>query len=365
MSLIKFENNQFVFIDDNDNKIELFNAVDPLSNNSHLPSHEVLDDGKTVYPLFDDMISYIDEFDKINEDVMGGLLKQTVILSIFLVTRELLKKQRDLKVLEIGCDKGVLSYYLAKVLSRFNANNRLVCVTDSMGNECDNYWFDKILLSGAGDIVSLVTTEYNNAILPNDYFDIVIINGSVQFAEPAAVIRNAVNSVKNTGLLVCLSERQYLLTSCLQIAVGKSTVYNQDEASTILSKTIDEKDKLYAYKQTNEFILSDYKEKIVDALVPLKAMIKNLNKPQYLTADNDAEIDEKIKLIAQAENDILTIYSKLSSLDIKFNINELKDALIHYKLSDSEDERKSCAKLSKQKYQILIKEMEKYSDFVI
>jgi len=258
-----------------------------------------------------------------------------------------------------------LSYYLAKVLKHFNQNNKLVCVTDLMEDNCENIWFDKILASDAGEIVELMTTEYDSIFLPKDFFDIVIINGSVIYTEPAEVIQNAINFIKKEGLLICGSNSQYLLNSCFQVAFDNCTEYAINDLLSVFSKVIGKEEKMFSYQQTDEFKCCVYKENIVKVLSALKGPIEDLEKSTSSSANSKAEIDEKIKCLSKAEDDILAIYSQLNSLEIKYKISELKEALINYRLFGSNSESAYYAEVCRQKYQSVISEMKNCSDFEI
>ena len=363
LSFISYENCQFFLTDGDDNKTAILKIYDQLSNYSSLPMYE--SEGGKKYPVFDVLTSIFNDFDRVNEDVAQGLDKTEVQLCMLLIAKVLLKKHRDFKVLEIGCDKGVLSFSLARLLKQFNGNNQLICVTDAMSVNCNDRWYDKILLSGAEEIVSLVTTQYNNGLFPRDYFDIVIINGSVSFEDSEKVIYNAVNFTKNNGLLITLPASQYLLSSCFQVIVENCDEYYLNSASSVLVKTIDKKDKYSAYKRTEDYKVSLLKRGIVSEFVSLKEIVEKLGETDYLDGKKDLTIDDKIKALMRAENDVLAIFSHLDSLDIKFNISELKECLIGYRLSQTESERKHFAAQSSQKYQTVICEMRKYSDFMI
>lgn len=363
MGFINFENGWFCLTDGYNNKTPILKRYDPLNNYSSLPVYET--DGGKKYPMFDVLTSIFGDFDRVNEGVAQGLDKTEVQLCVLLITKALLKKHRDFKVLEIGCDNGALSFSLARLLKAFNPKNQLICVTDAMSMNRNDRWHDKIFLSGAEEIVSLVTTPYESTLFPRDYFDIVILNGSAAFEDPGKVIYNAVNFIKNNGLLIALPASQYLLSSCFQVIAENCDEFYLNSVSSVLVKTINKKDKYLAYKRTEDYKVSLLKQDIVSTFVSLKKFIENLGETAYLDGNHDLAIDEQIRMVMRAENDVLTIFSHLDSLDIKFNINELKESLISYRLCHDESERKHFAAVCSQKYQAVICEMRKYADFLI
>lgn len=355
MGDFKVKNNQIVFVDCNGFENVLF-TYDRFRNHSSVPLYEIA--GDTQEPLLMNQLNtFINDFDRINENVPEGLSKETITLCVFLITAELLKKHRNYNVLEIGCDNGVLSCYLAGILKYFNTNNRLICMTDYLDSECRKNWLEKIMLADAADIVSVVTAEYSSDFFKKGYFDIVIINGSVQFDEPAVMINNAVNSAKNNGIIICLPENQYLLNSCFQAVLNNCTEYNQDEKWSVLFKRIDEQDKKNAYECSDEFKLSTVKNEISEILSSIENTVESLFMPDYLQGVNNALVDDAIKKVARAEDDVLNIYSQLNGMNIKFAINELKEALIDFRVCSNEKDRKYNAELCRQKYVTLLQEI--------
>jgi len=363
LSSIIFITNEFFLIDGHKKKTALLKIYDPYNNYSSVPMFEIEDGQK--FPLYDLLMSIANDFDRVNKSATQALDKTEVMLPLLLVTKSLLSKHRDFKALEIGCGNGVLSGPLSRLLQPFNRNNQLICVTDTMDADSHRFWLEKVALFGAEEIVSLAAAGYDDALFPKDHFDVVIINGSVPFDEPAKIIYNAINCIKNNGLLIAVSAGQYLLSSCFQVIFDNCTEYYLDSASSVLVKTMDTKDKHTAYKRTDEYKIKTLKPKIASTFVSLKETVDSLWEADYLNGDNDDRIDEKIRMVMRAEDDVLAIFGHLVSLDIKFNISDLKEALISYRLSRDEAERKHFAAVCGRKFQAVISEMRKYADFIM
>lgn len=360
MSNFNIVNNKVIFMDLQNKETVLLN-ITPLENHSNVPTCQVKKDGSIDFEVFTRWLSSLFlEFDAVNQNVSGGLNENSVYLMVIFVIKQLMEKHRDYKVLEIGCDNGVLSYYLAIVLKHFNPHNQLVCLTDVQQDSSEDLWLDRIAKSNAGDIVSRFTTDYTNAFLEKDFFDIVIINGSVSYEDPKAVVFNAINYLRNGGLLICSPNGQYYLSDFFEASVDQYSEYKYDDVTSVFTKTIGQKEKTIVYRQTDEYKYLECKKDIVGILAGIDKEIQ-----EFGTSKSSCNLDDAIRQIARAEDDILVIYSSLNSLNIKFEISELKEAMINYRLADSLKEQEANAELCKKKYQTVIQTIRNSGDFEI
>jgi SAM-dependent methyltransferase len=357
MSSLNILNSKVTFMDYQNNETVLLN-ITPLENHSNVPTHQLKADSSYDGVFAKWLASLLSQFDVVNQNVSEGLTNISVFLSVFFVIKQLMEKHRDYKVLEIGCDNGVLSYYLANVLKHFNPHNQLVCLTEVQQDSSADLWLDKIMASKAEDIVSRFTTDYLNAFLQKDIFDIVIINGSVCYENPSAVIFNAINCLRNGGLLICSPNKQYYLSEIFEALVDNYSEYAIDNASSVFTKTIEKKEKWTVYRQSKEYKYLACKKDAIALLSSINEEIQELG-----TSEGPRNLDNAIRQIGHAEDDILAIYSRLNSLNIKFEISELKEAMINYRIADTIKEQKADAEQCRKKYQTVIQTMQKADDF--
>lgn len=357
MSKLYFSSERIVFKDCFNSETVLLNLT-PLENHSNVPTYLKKSDGRDEAVFKEWICSLASKFDRVNQNVPEGLDKMSVVIPTVLLIKKLLQKQRNYKVIEIGCDKGVLSYYLAEVLKHFNSNNQLVCLTDIQKDSDSDLWLDKISVSGAGDIVSRITAEYQNSFIQKDYFDAAFINGTVNYENPLPVIFNAINSLKKGGLLICIPGKQYFLSDIFQTVVDDPVEYAIENTTSVFAKIIGEKEKLKSYRQTREYKDAEIKKDAVKILSGLEDAVQKLGTPGYTY-----DLDQSIKQIGQAENDIFDIYSRINNLGIKFELNEFKEAMITYRVADTDAERKADAQQCRKKYRAVMQTIQNLDNF--
>lgn len=357
MSLIQYQNGWVYLTDGYNQKTAILKVYDPLGNYSSLPMYE--SEGGKRYPIFDLLTTISGDYIHLSSGVTGGLDKTEVHLCLILIAKALMKKHRDYSVLELGCDNGVLSASLAPLLKGFNPGNRLVCVTERLDRAAG--WVDKVSLSGAADIASLVAAPCASAPLPRDRFDIVVINGSAPFEDPADIVWRSIGLAKNNGLILCVSSSQFLLTSSIQVIAENCHEYYLGSASSVLACPVGTKDKYVAYKRTDEYKRNLRKQEIIGAIGSLKKFIAGL--PQLPAGD--PALDAAIQTVMRAEDGVLAVFGDLTSVDIKYCVNVLKEYLIRLRLSQDEAERARYAVECGEKYQAVLSEMRKYGDFVL
>ena len=103
-----------------------------------------------------------------------------------------------------------------------------------------------------------------------------------------------------------------------------------------------------AYEGTDEYMVSSLKESVFQEV---RAWEKEINSMSYAAASR------LITRVANAEQDTVKIYHTLYSNDIKLRLNELKEALIRFRLGHG-DKKEVLSK-----YVLLEAEMERYGDF--
>ena len=364
MSKVFVRNNQFIFQNEHGREELLLDSYDRLNNYSRIPLHELLDTGEANYVIYNDILNYINEYDNIIKKNSNVPDKLSVILTIILITKKLLTKQRNYRVLEVGSNSGVLTYYLANILHKFNDNNKLFCVTFPTQENNSAKLLDENMLKNIDSFITFIHSTTDDFYLQSGYFDIVIINGSTLFLDPPEIINQAIRCSKDLGLLICLTERQYLLNSYFQVATDDSFEYPINSFTSVLVKHIDLNDKKSALRLTEEYKISSYKKEIIDNILLIEKKSSFLNKESFLLADQDNDIDELIKLVSIIEDDLLQIYKELNGINIKFNVNNLKESLINIRLCNTPADRSYFINTYNEIYENTMNDIYKSRDFI-
>lgn len=229
MNGLDYKNDSIIYTD-SEGEAYLINANDYLSNISPVPLHGD-DDAPTAAKLVLSLMSEHAQF------TMGTPFEErtpyyTVIDA--LVCDYFLKhcgaKMEHLRVAEMGCTNGIMSYHLASVMGYFDRETTLCGITDAIGNDSGNMWIDNISSVQNPPNVSMIASDYDCTNLKDNHFDIVIVNGSVRFENPGSVLKEAKRIVKDEGRLIVFADSQPLIESvfCLQNKNRKEYCFSPD-----------------------------------------------------------------------------------------------------------------------------------------
>ena len=227
MGMITIENNRFIYTGQGMREV-LLDCSDYFSNKSRVPMHSP-DGAKTIPGL-------ILELMKEHCQYLGGSDGEslTYLLADVLLISHLIGSPLPVRVAEIGADSGIMSYHLAKIMGKMNANSRLCSVCNTVGNESGNQWVDRIVWVEEPPSLSMLVSDYDDTGLQGENFDVVVINGAVWFQEPYDVIREADRLVKKTGIILCHIENQPLLESCFKLFFTERKEYGITPSSSVM-----------------------------------------------------------------------------------------------------------------------------------
>lgn len=310
MNRITYEDNAFIF-SENDNKTVLFRCDDFLSNKSRLPMHS-LDESLTIPQLIVNLINSNAQFFENHQE--KTLTFATSLVDI-ITAGYISKTALPVKVAELGATEGIISFHLAALLGKFHPGSLLCCISDTMGNDSDNQWLDRIVLAEEPPQLSFLAADYEHTQLQESSFDIVVINGMVNFMNPYQVIQEAKRLVKNHGLIICCSFHTPLLESSFKIAFKEKTEYSITETSKIMV-TYHEKD---ACNLRDAFVVQH--EEICSYIRNITQLIKE-NEQVNL----EKTLDEIHQFLKRSAN--------LMDIDAKIQLLNLEETLLDYMINN-------------------------------
>lgn len=354
MRLFEFKDTR-VFFNDFKGHQQLILDYSPLKNYSSMPSYYI----NTKGYFSDNFVNWLSTIFirasklKTVGKITGNNLEY-LVTSLFII-QQLVNKQRNFRVLEIGCDNGVLSVLIAEILKHFNSDNRLICVSEEQVNTEQDQWLKLMSTSSAIDIVSRYIGDFTELPFRENDFDLVIVNGTMQFVQAKSVFEQAALVLRNQGILYVIAELQTDLFALSSESLKNSSNYLINETTTVFFKKLSRADRKALITHTSQIKVFKTKRTIIDNLNIIKEPIINLSN---LTA---IELDEIIKIVSRTEDLVLNIFNQLISLKLKYYLNELKETLINYRLNlgIKSNLEKSCQR----QYQLVLHEIKVSEDF--
>lgn len=229
MGKLIVENEVFMYMEQEEKRV-LLDCRDYLSNKSRIPMHS-FDGDLTIPGLLLKLFKIHPQLGEGGTDYNDSI--ENLLIDI-LVVSELIKSSCSVRVLEFGCTSGIMSYHLATILGLFNKKSSLCCVCDTIGNNSNNQWLDKISLVEYMPRLSMLAADYDETNLESKHFDIVLINGNCGFVEPLPMIKEAMRVVKDEGIVICYVNQQPLLESSFKMLFEKREEYSLTAQTKIM-----------------------------------------------------------------------------------------------------------------------------------
>ena len=194
----------------------ILDCNDRLHNLSRVPGHKLETTNEPV-TVCDYVLRALELHDSLNSDYPDKMYRAAFLLFDCLIADVFMRHGEPLRVVEIGSDSGVLSLQISYLLNIFDPSAELVCVCNTIGNESGNKWLDKISQITSPSGLAMMTSDYSNLYLRDNYFDLTIINGTVNIAEPMKVIDEGTRIAHEKGKVLCVSDSQPLLEDTFRL----------------------------------------------------------------------------------------------------------------------------------------------------
>ena len=205
MSSFCYRDNRFLFVDADREQV-LLDCNDVLSNKSRVSMHRLLGQDFLTIPTL--LLDLAEREDQENKD----LAFPAILLDTLLAT-QLIRTRHPIKMLEYGSLDGQFSWHIAELLSTFHPESSLVCAHDAIELE----WLQRMDKARCLPKLSYFAGDFGELLLQQNSFDVVLINGRVNFFEPQSVILDAVRLAKNDGMIICYCDSTPLLESTFKL----------------------------------------------------------------------------------------------------------------------------------------------------
>lgn len=225
MAELFYRDKQFIYKEQQREQV-ILDCGDYLSNKSRMPMHCL--ENQRIRTLSDFLADLIEKGPYRGSQLGLG----AAVIDVLLAAR-LTKTSQPVKALEYGCLGGKLSFHLAEVLGAFCEESSLVCACGTMDME----WMNTI--SGVETLpkISFLAGDYGHLQLQKNYFDIVLINGTINFADPCQVISDALKLVTEDGMILCCCDDMPLLEDVFKLFFNdnKREDYNLSDSLKLMT----------------------------------------------------------------------------------------------------------------------------------
>lgn len=250
-----------------------------------------------------------------------GLCLPTLLLDTLIAAR-LIQTSQPVHVLEYGCRDGRLSWHLAELLGRFHPETSLVCAYHTMDEKWVK-WMERVYQVKQPPKINFLSGEYGLLQLQEDYFDIVLINGMVNFTEPQQVVRDVLALAKADGMILCYAEEAPLLEDIFKLYFEECDEY-----------TISPSVKMLAAKTSDQ----SWGAPVADIIVQAR---NDLIEAEHIRAEEKPDRKNLKTLIARLNQDAC-IAAKLGKIELKIRLIEEKEKMVELLYDRCEKTAAAC-----------------------
>lgn len=301
MSSLEVTNGQFVFSGQLEKKI-LLDCSKFLDNKSRVSMHRLPGQDHIIIPeLLADLLA--------RERENGEDLAFSSFLIDAVLAARLIRTASPVRALEYGSKDGRLSWHLAELLGTFHEESSLVCAYDAI----EPQWLERILWARCLPRLSYLSGDFGKLSLTEKFFDIVLVNGLVNFFNPYEVMSDVLRLVHPRGIIMCYIKMSPLLESTFKMYFEKREEFEISPTEKLLIAKAE--DMCWEQCGTPDFecrqdvtdlgqVSAMGREEAEQAVVKLKAKIQS--------ASNAGDTERKIRLLAWKEQLVTSLTGGLA-----------------------------------------------------
>lgn len=199
-----------------------------LNNKSQIAMHRLSGQSHNTIPDFLIKLIELERNSGNNLDLPFGIID-------ILLTRQLIKTSQPIRMLEYGSGQGTLSWHLAELLGTFHKESILVCGHDTINLE----WMECISRVKQPPKLSFFAGDFGDFQLQQNFFNIILINGTVNFTEPYQVILDVLRLAKENALIFCYTNNTPFLESIFQLFFEQRKEYEITPSSKVIMANIE------------------------------------------------------------------------------------------------------------------------------
>ncbi len=291
MGSIFYNDSRFIYEGQDGEQEVLLDCSCYLANKSRIPMHRL--PGMDYLTIPDLLLSLLER-----EKENGKELEFPATLFNILLASRLIKSPDPVKVLEYGSMKGELSLHLAEVLGAFHQESVLVCAYDTIEPE----WMERMAQAAHLPKLSFYAGDFGQLRLAEKYFDIVIINGMVNYLQPEEVITDALRLVAEDGILICYSGETPLLESTFKLYFEEREEYEITPSQKVLEAKA--RNRSWSKETGADF---DLDGKVREDLEKAQKLLEDTSITEEALAEMTECLKQDIRAVVKAERNDLKI----------------------------------------------------------
>lgn len=305
--------NQIFYWKGGEERTCLLNCSDLMGNKSSIPMHSMQGEIRTIFDLVEELLDEEIRMERKSEEI-----EQFLLLNLLLI-RHLISTSLPLKVLEVGCQDGEISYQFATILGEFHKDSMLYCMSEQIEIE----WLKRMGEVKTLPHLSFLATDYEEALLEKEAFDIVFLNGAIQAREPYQMIERVLSFLKEEGSLIVMSQEAPLLESSFRLFFKEREEYRFSPTKVV-----------FLGKKKN----CDWQKKIEDGLERKVQLIQRI-KEKLESQSLDVIV---WNLLIKEADYMIDKGMEEKNLEQKEQWLFIKEQMLDYLLYEDEQERKEC-----------------------
>ena len=227
---------RFIYTDETGDQV-LVDYNDFYRNKSRIPFHSITGD-RTVPDLIMQLMDACEGL-SVGSPEEGLLLEYTLFDILF--STFIAGFREPARVVEIGCQNGILSYHLGTILGAFNNSSVLYCMNNTIGGGSEDLWIDLVGQIKEEDLpdVRFAACDYEQTFFQEETFDAVVIGAYQSLENPEKVLPEMKRIVKPGGVVFCfLDPSDWLLYDMFYWTFPESIDYSVGRRRILLSRKI-------------------------------------------------------------------------------------------------------------------------------
>ncbi len=279
----------------------LLNFKDLLSNKSKISIHRLPNQNHHI--IYELLMTLINQ-----ERKKGDTLELPISLIDVLLANQLMRTSQPVRLLEYGSGQGRLSWHLAELLGAFHEKSTLVCAYDTIEPE----WMEQISKVEHLPKLSFFAGDFGHFFLQENFFDIVVINGMVNYTEPYQVILDALRLAKDDAVILCYIDNTPLLESTFCLFFERREEYEVSPSSRIMLAKV--KDKCWDRPESINFAVQ---------------ALEHIEQAKVMCSSKESEKHTLFSMINTLKQDIKNV-TEIGEIDLKFQLLKQKEQLLLY-----------------------------------